>query len=258
MGAERLREVLAVRGRLREVPWYSLLHLGLARSRATGGRTSVGREYQAPTAAGRPGASRRSASASPRSRVGTARRTSWRSRSAADKPATRCAARPWSTVQVNLPDGKPAAGAEVALAAVDEALLELHAQQQLEPARGHAAAAQLGRGDLHRADARSSAGGTTAARRCRPAAAAAGRRRANCSTRCCCGTRAWCSTPTARRMVEVPLNDALTAFASSRWPISGAGLFGTGQASIRATQDLQMHQPACRRWCARATASARC
>ena len=40
--------------------------------------------------------------------------------------------------------------------------------------------------------------------------------------------------------VEVPLNDSLTAFRIVAVASSGAGLFGTGQASIHATQDLML------------------
>ena len=46
---------------------------------------------------------------------------------------------------------------------------------------------------------KSSAGATTGARRSRLAAAAAVPRRASCWTLCSCGTRAWCSMPTGRR-----------------------------------------------------------
>jgi uncharacterized protein YfaS (alpha-2-macroglobulin family) len=38
----------------------------------------------------------------------------------------------------------------------------------------------------------------------------------------------------------VPLNDALTTFKIVAVADMGLGLFGTGQASIRATQDLQI------------------
>ena len=41
-------------------------------------------------------------------------------------------------------------------------------------------------------------------------------------------------------MVPVPLNDALTTFKIVAVADAGTGLFGTGQTSIRATQDLQI------------------
>lgn len=43
-----------------------------------------------------------------------------------------------------------------------------------------------------------------------------------------------------RATIEVPLNDSLTAFRIIAVADSGNGLFGTGQASIRATQDLML------------------
>ncbi len=43
-----------------------------------------------------------------------------------------------------------------------------------------------------------------------------------------------------RAMVEIPLNDSLTSFRIVAIASSGAGLFGTGSASIRSTQDLML------------------
>jgi len=43
-----------------------------------------------------------------------------------------------------------------------------------------------------------------------------------------------------RASVEIPLNDSLTSFRVVAIASSGAGLFGTGAASIRATQDLML------------------
>jgi uncharacterized protein YfaS (alpha-2-macroglobulin family) len=43
-----------------------------------------------------------------------------------------------------------------------------------------------------------------------------------------------------RATVEIPLNDSLTSFRIVAIASSGAGLFGTGAASIRATQDLML------------------
>src|SRR5882757_4369411 len=40
--------------------------------------------------------------------------------------------------------------------------------------------------------------------------------------------------------VDVPLNDALTSFRIVAIGAVGAGQFGTGSASIRSTQDLQL------------------
>ncbi len=43
-----------------------------------------------------------------------------------------------------------------------------------------------------------------------------------------------------RASIDIPLNDALTSFRIIAVADSGTGLFGTGQASIRATQDLML------------------
>ena len=136
-------------------------------------------------------------------------------------------------------DGKPPAGAEIALAAVDEGLLELsdNASWNLleamlrERAWGVTPPPRRGR---------SSAGATTAARRCRPAAAAARARRASCSTRC----SLWKpqrrrSTPTARRRRGAAQRCA-DQLPHRRGGDAGRAPFGTGSASIRATQDLQI------------------
>ena len=47
-------------------------------------------------------------------------------------------------------------------------------------------------------------------------------------------------TPTARPSIEVPLNDSLTSFRLVAVADEGAQQFGTGSATIRVTQDLQV------------------
>ncbi|MEI9850206.1 MAG: alpha-2-macroglobulin family protein [Sphingomonas sp.] len=60
-----------------------------------------------------------------------------------------------------------------------------------------------------------------------------------------------------RARVQVPLSDALTSFKLVAIATDGAGLFGTGEASIRSAQDLSIFSGVPRRWRAPATASAR-
>ena len=143
--------VLALRGRLREVPWYSFFTWGYKAPREWWQSFWYeGREYVAPTAlvdlskpAFRLGAAE--------IRVGTqAHQLAVSVKADKDSYAVRSHAK--VTVQVKLPNGAPAAHAEVALAAVDQALLELMPNSQLESAGRHAAAAQLGGGNVHGAD----------------------------------------------------------------------------------------------------------
>jgi len=116
--------VLALRGRLREVPWYSFFTWGF---KAPGEWWNAfwyeGKEYQAPSAlvdlskpAFRLGLAE--------IRVGT-QTHQINVKVAADKESYPVRGKAQVTITATLPGGKPAAHAEVALAAVDQALLEL-------------------------------------------------------------------------------------------------------------------------------------
>ena len=138
------------------------------------------------------GPRRDSASAGPR--------TSSRSRSRRRKPRTRCATRRASTIAVRRADGSaPPAGSEVALAAVDEGLLELLPNDSwklldaMMTRRGEEVETSTAQmqviGKRHFGRKAIAAG-----RRRRPLS-----RRASCSTRCCSGRRACRSTTQATR-----------------------------------------------------------
>ncbi|MEN9398872.1 MAG: hypothetical protein RLZ81_3402, partial [Pseudomonadota bacterium] len=116
--------VLALRGRLREVPWYSFFTWGYKAPREWW--TSFwyeGREYVAPTAL--------VDLSKPAFRLGLAEiRVGTKSHQLdvsvkADKESYPVRGKAQVTISVKLPNGQPAANAEVALAAVDQALLEL-------------------------------------------------------------------------------------------------------------------------------------
>ncbi|MEP6965578.1 MAG: MG2 domain-containing protein, partial [Polaromonas sp.] len=116
--------VLALRGRLREVPWYSFFTWGYKAPREWW--TSFwyeGREYVAPTAL--------VDLSKPAFRLGMAEiRVGSKAHQLdvsvkADKESYPVRSQAKVTIQVKLPNGQPAANAEVALAAVDQALLEL-------------------------------------------------------------------------------------------------------------------------------------
>ncbi|RYX97846.1 MAG: alpha-2-macroglobulin [Comamonadaceae bacterium] len=230
--------VLALRGRLREVPWYSFFTWGFKAPREWW--TSFwyeGREYVAPTAlvdlskpAFRLGVAE--------IRVGTkAHQLDVTVKTDKESYAVRSQAK--VTITAKLPNGQPAAGAEVALAAVDQALLELMpntswdllgAMLQRRSWGVETSTAQMeiiGRRHYGRKAVAPGGGGG----------------RSN--------TRELLETlllwnpnlvldANGQAVVTVPLNDALTTFKIVAVADVGTGMFGTGQASIKATQDLQI------------------
>ena len=230
--------VLALRGRLREVPWYSFFTWGFKAPREWWTAFWYeGKEYVAPTAmvdlskpAYRMGAAE--------IRVGS-RAHQLAVQVSADKASYPVRGKAQVTIEARLPDGKPAAGAEVALAAVDQALLELmpntswnllDAMLQRRSWGVQTATAQMeivGRRHYGKKAAPPGGGGGHAATRelldtlllWRPAIQL---------------------DANGRAVVTVPLNDALTTFKIVAVADAGAGLFGTGSTAIRATQDLQI------------------
>ncbi|MEJ8823410.1 MG2 domain-containing protein [Variovorax humicola] len=230
--------VLALRGRLREVPWYSFFTWGFKSPREWWTAFWYeGREYIAPTAlvdlskpAFRLGLAE--------IRVGTKAHQIEVSVSS-DKPSYPVRGKAEVTITGKLPGGKPAAGAEVALAAVDQALLEL-----MPNTSWNLLDAMLQR--------RSWGVGTSTAqmeivgrrhygRKAVPAGGGGGKGQ----------TRELLETlllwnpkivldANGQAKVTVTLNDALTTFKIVAVADAGTGLFGTGQASIQATQDLQI------------------
>ena len=230
--------VLALRGRLREVPWYSFFTWGFKAPKEWW--TSYwyeGREYVAPTAlvdlskpAFRLGLAE--------IRVGTkAHQLDVSVKTDKESYAVRSQAK--VTIQVKLPNGQPAANAEVALAAVDQALLELmpnnswgllDAMLQRRAWGVETSTAQMeiiGRRHYGRKAVAAGGGGGRS------------------------GTRELLDTlllwnprvqldAQGQAVVTVPLNDALTTFKIVAVADAATGLFGTGQTTIKATQDLQI------------------
>jgi uncharacterized protein YfaS (alpha-2-macroglobulin family) len=230
--------VLALRGRLREVPWYSFFTWGYKAPREWW--TSFwyeGKEYVAPTSlvdlskpAFRLGLAE--------IRVGTLAHQLAVSVKA-DKESYPVRGKAQVTISVKLPNGQPAAGAEVALAAVDQALLELmpntswnllDAMLQRRAWGVSTSTAQMeiiGRRHYGRKAVAAGGGGGRS------------------------GTRELLDTlllwnpkvvmdANGQAVVTVPLNDALTTFKIVAVADASTGLFGTGQTSIHATQDLQI------------------
>ncbi|MGB6053625.1 MAG: MG2 domain-containing protein, partial [Burkholderiaceae bacterium] len=226
--------VLAVRGRLREVPWYSFFSWGWKEPLSWWHEF---RHYQAPgpiVDLSKPAWKYGIAEIA----VGGAAHE-LKVQVSSDKPAYPIRATARVTIQATLPDGKPAAGAEVALAAVDEALLELQPNTSWDVL---AAMLQRRSYGVETATAQMQVVGKRHyGRKAIPAGGGGGK----APTRELFDTLllwqpALVLDANGRAQVDVPLNDALTGFRIVAVADSGAGLFGTGRASIRSTQDLQL------------------
>ena len=230
--------VLALRGRLREVPWYSFFTWGFKAPREWWNAFRYeGREYVAPTAMvdlSRPAYRLGLAEL----RVGDqAHRIAVQVK--ADKDSYPVRGKAQVTISATLPGGKPAAGAEVALAAVDQALLELmpntswnllEAMLQRRAWGVQTSTAQM-----------EIIGRRHYGKKAVPAGGGGGR----------APTRELLDTlllwqpaikldAQGQARVMVPLNDALTTFKIVAVADAGTGLFGTGGTSIRSAQDLQI------------------
>ncbi len=230
--------VLALRGRIRDVPWYSFFTWGYQAPREWWRSYWVeGREYVAPTAL--------VDLSKPAYRMGTTEigvgveANELAVTVSTDQPSYPIRSKAQVTVTVKLPNGQPAANAEVAIAAVDQALLELQANTswyllnamwQRRDWGVETSTAQMeiiGRRHYGRkAVPPGGGGGNSAARELfdtllywQPAV----KLDAN-----------------GQAKVTVPINDALTSFQIVAVADASTGLFGTGWADIRSTQDLQI------------------
>ncbi len=230
--------VLALRGRLREVPWYSFFTWGYKAPREWWTAFWYeGREYVAPTAlvdlskpAFRLGVAE--------IRVGTqAHQIQVDVRTDKESYAVRGQAK--VTVSARLPNGQPAANAEVALAVVDQALLELkpntswnllEAMLQRRSWGVETSTAQM-----------EIVGRRHYGRKAVPAGGGGGHSntRELLETLLLWNPRVQLDA-NGQATVSVPLNDALTTFKVVAVADAFTGLFGTGQTSFRATQDLQI------------------
>ena len=230
--------VLALRGRLREVPWYSFFTWGYKAPREWW--TSFwyeGREYVAPTAL--------VDLSKPAFRLGLAEiRVGTQAHQLAvtvkaDKETYPVRGQAQVTITAKLPNGQPAANAEVALAAVDQALLELMPNDSWDLL---GAMLQRRAWGVETSTAQMEIiGRRHYGRKAVPAGGGGGRS----------NTRELLDTlllwnpklqlnANGQAVITVPLNDALTTFKIVAVADSGTGLFGTGQTAIRATQDLQI------------------
>lgn len=228
--------VMALRGRIREVPWYSFFTWGW-RSPVEWAKAFwyEGREYQAPTAMvdlSKPAYKLGVAAL----RIGTAEHD-LKVEVVPDK--TQYAVRQAAKVKVRVThQGKPVQG-DFAFAAVDESLLALSNNEswqlldallQERPWGVETSTAQneiVGRRHYGRKAVAAGGGGGTGA------------------TRELFDTLLlWQGSVTldarGEAWVSVPINDSLTSFRLVAVASSGLSRFGTGSATIRVTQDLQM------------------
>ncbi len=145
-----------------------------------------------------------------------------------------------ATIAVRRPDGSaPPPGSEVALAAVDEGLLELlpndswklldamMARRGEEVETSTAQMQVIGKRHFGRKAVAAGGGGGRASSRELFDTLLLWKARVPLDD-------------AGNATVEIPLNDSLTSFRIVAVASSGAGLFGTGEASIRATQDLML------------------
>ena len=231
--------VLALRGRLREVPWYSFFTWGYKAPREWWRAfREDSKEYVAATPL--------VDLSKPAFRLGMAEiRIASQAHALAvdvkaDKESYPVRGKAQVTIAVKRPDGQPAANAEVALAAVDQALLELmpngswkllDAMLQRRAWGVETSTAQM-----------EIVGRRHYGRKAVPTGGDGGRgspTRELLDTLLVWNPRVQLDAQGQAR-IEVPLNDALTTFQIVGVADMGTGLFGTGQTAIRATQDLQI------------------
>jgi alpha-2-macroglobulin len=235
--------VLAVRGRLREVPWYSFFQWGWKTPGEWWAQwRGDGQVYQAPTAMvdlSKPAFKYGIAEIS----VGIAAHR-LKVEVSTDKAAYPIRASAQVKLKVTLPDGQPApAGTEVAVAAVDEALLELMPNDSwnlLQAMIRHRAY------DIETSTAQMQIiGKRHFGKKAAPPGGGGGAfpTRELFDTLLLWNPRVPLDA-NGQATLTVPLNDALTSFrivaVADVVKGANAALFGTGQASIRSTQDLQI------------------
>ncbi|TAN12317.1 MAG: alpha-2-macroglobulin [Burkholderiaceae bacterium] len=230
--------VLALRGRIYHAPWYSFFTWGYKAPRQWWQAfTQDNKDYVAPTALidlSKPAFRFGMAEL----KVGTAAHQLLVSvKTDHDTYQIRDTAK--VTITVTQPDGKPAAGAEVAVAAVDQALLELMPNRSWDvlPAMlvRRAWGVQTSTAEMQ------IVGRRHYGRKAVPSGGGGGKSQ----TRELFDTLLlWKPAITldekGQAQIEVPLNDSLTTFQIVAVADMGTGLFGTGETAIHTKQDLQI------------------
>jgi uncharacterized protein YfaS (alpha-2-macroglobulin family) len=229
--------VLALRGRIRDVPWYSFFTWGWKEPiNWVRSFWYEGREYQAPTAM--------VDLSKPAFKLGVAalkvgiKAHELQVSVTTDKPQYAVRQKATARVKVSFA-GKPLAGAEVAFAAVDEGLLALRNNDSWDLLN---AMIQQRAWGVETSTAQSEIIGRRHYGRKAVAAGGGGGRG---STRELFDTLLlWKASvvldANGEAQIEVPINDSLTSFKLVAIADAGPQQFGTGSANIRVTQDLQM------------------
>jgi alpha-2-macroglobulin len=229
--------VMALRGRIRDVRWYSFFDWGW-KAPVEWARAFwyEGREYQAPTAM--------VDLSKPSYKFGMAALTVGRAahelqvKVSTDK--TQYAVRGKSVVRIQVShDGKPVPGAMVAFAAVDESLLALRDNTSWQLLQGLIQTRAWG---VQTATAQ---GEIIGRRHYGRKALAAGGGGGRSATRELFDTLLlWRPEVTldaqGEAVIEVPLNDSLTSYRFVAVADAGTQQFGTGKAVVKVTQDLQI------------------
>lgn len=231
--------VLALRGRLYEVPWYSFFTWGYQAPRQWWNAFWYGgKEYAAPTAM--------VDLSKPAFRLGVAELQvqdgthHLNVEVKAEKASYQIREKAKVTIRATLPDGKPAANAEVAVAAVDKALLEL------SPNRSWDLRAAMWQRRSWAVDTATAQMEVVGRRHYgRKAAAPGGGGGQGAPTRELLDTLLLWNPKVqldaqGQAVLEVPLNDALTSFTIVAIADDGVQRFGSGSVDIRTSQDLQL------------------
>jgi len=147
-----------------------------------------------------------------------------------------------ASIAVRRPDGSPAAGAEIAFAAVDEALLQLKANPSWDVLDAMMAERPL---DVLNSTAQTQiVGKRLYGRKAVEAGGDGGADMASLTRSDFRPMLLWRARvkldAQGRARIAVPLSDALSSFRLVAVATEGAQLFGTGEAVVRTTQDLQL------------------
>lgn len=230
--------VLALRGRLYDVPWYSFFTWGYKAPRQWWDAYWNGnKEYVAPTAM--------VDLSKPAFRLGVAEikvqdaTTKLTVNVSTDKPRYQVREQAQVNIQVLRSDGQPAANAQVAIAAVDKALLELMPNTTWNLADG------LWRQRDWSVSTATAQSEIVGRRHYGLKAAAPGGGGGRSNTRELFDTLLlWQPVvqldAQGRAQVQVPLNDSLTSFEVVAIADEGEDRFGTGSTTIATAQDLQL------------------
>ena len=229
--------VLVLRGRLREAPWWSIFTWGWREpSEWWRAFRYEGRDWRAPTA--------RVDLAKPSFKLGVAQLKVGLAEHRLDVKVqtdkTQYGVRETvkTTVRVSF-GGKPLAGAEIAFAAVDEGLLALQPNRSWNLLEGLLQSRPWG---VETATAQGEiVGRRHYGRKTLPPGGGGGR---NPTRELFDTLLLWRDTVVldaqGEARIEVPLNDSLTSFRLVAIADAGADRYGTGSASVRVTQDLQL------------------